>query len=121
MMVFATLILPTFKIFNGFGDEIIDTTMGNGLLEYQFKVGTPNPSPPYLKTLQIISSTLDGNDGEYTTQGLVTGIRAKDNTFTSIMPEIPTLILRDPPGDGSYSFLEKNETICRSTSISRSY
>ncbi|MEP6792854.1 MAG: LamG-like jellyroll fold domain-containing protein, partial [Saprospiraceae bacterium] len=106
-----------FKIFNGFGDEIIDTTMGNGLLEYRFKVGTPNPTPPYLKTLQIISSTLDGNDGEFTTQGLVTGIRAKDNTFTSLMPEIPTLILRDPPGDGSYSFLEKNQTICRSTSI----
>ncbi|MBK9981979.1 MAG: T9SS type A sorting domain-containing protein [Saprospiraceae bacterium] len=106
-----------FRIFNGFGDEIIDTTMGNGLLLYEFRVGAPNPTPPYLKTLQIISSTLDGNDGEFTTQGLVTGIRAKDNTFTSIMPEIPTLILRDPPGDGSYSFLEKNQTICRSTSI----
>ncbi len=107
----------SFHIFNGFGDSIIDTTMSNGLLTYKFEVGVPNPTPPYLKTLQIVSTTLDGNDGEYTTQGLVTGIRNKDNTFTSLMPEIPTLILRDPPGDGSYSYLEKNEKICKQTMV----
>jgi hypothetical protein len=107
----------SFHIINGFSDEIIDTTMGNGVLNYSFKVGTPNPTPPYLKTLQVVSSTIDGNDGELTTQALVTGIRNKDNTFTSLMPEIPTLILRDPPGDGSYSYLERNEKFCKTTSI----
>ena len=106
-----------FHIINGINDEIIDTTMGNGVLNYSFIAGTPNPTPPYLKNIQFVSSTLDGNDGDLTKQVLVTGIRTKDNTFTSLMPEIPTLILRDPPGDGSYSYLEKNKKFCKTTSI----
>ncbi len=108
-----------FHIINGFGDEILDTTMGNGLLIYEFVVGTPNPTPPYLKTLQIISETLDGNDVEYTTQAVVTGLRAKDNTFTTVLPETPTLVLRDPPGDGSYSYLEKNKRVCQKISFTK--
>ena len=107
-----------FKIINGFGDEILDTAMNNDLLTYKFRVGTPNPTPPYLKTLQIISTTLDGNDSELTKQALVTGIRAKDQTFTTVLPERPTMILRDPPGDGSYSFLEKHEKFCQKISFS---
>ena len=110
-----------FKIINGFGDETLDTAMSNGMLTYKFRVGTPNPTPPYLKTLQIISTTLDDNEGEYTVQGLVTGLRTKDNTFTTMLPEIPTIILRDPPGDGSYSFLEKNEKICKTTVITKAF
>jgi hypothetical protein len=108
-----------FHIINGFGDEILDTTMGNGLLTYEFVVGTPNPTPPYLKTIQIISETLDGNDGEYTTQAVITGLRAKDNTFTTVLPETPTLVLRDPPGDGSYSFLEKDKKVCQKISFTK--
>ena len=107
-----------FKIINGFGDEILDTAMSNGLLTYKFRVGTPNPTPPYLKTLQIISTTLDGNDGELTKQALVTGLRAKQNTFTTVLPERPTMVLRDPPGDGSYSFIESHEKFCQKMSFS---
>ncbi|MBK6998000.1 MAG: hypothetical protein IPH31_25120 [Lewinellaceae bacterium] len=107
-----------FKLINGFGDEIIDTAMSNGLLTYKFRVGTPNPTPPYLKTLQIISTTLDGNDGELTKQALVTGIRAKQNTFTTVLPERPTMVLRDPPGDGSYSFPGKTREILPKISFS---
>jgi hypothetical protein len=103
----------SFRIINGFGDETKDTTMSKGVLKYKFRVGTPNPTRPYLKTLQIISTTLEGNNGELTKQGIVTGIRAKDNFFTTILPEIPSLILRDPPGDGSSSFLEKGQSICK--------
>lgn len=44
----------------------------------------------------------------------------KDKTFTTILPETPTLVLRDPPGDGSYSFIEKNKKVCRKTSFSAS-
>lgn len=106
-----------FKIINGFAEETIDTAMSNGLLVYKFRVATPNPSPPFLKTLQIISTTLDDNEGELTVQGVVTGILNKLNTFTTMMPEIPTIILRDPPGDGSSSYLEKDEKICKTTVV----
>ncbi|HLF63722.1 MAG TPA: LamG-like jellyroll fold domain-containing protein, partial [Saprospiraceae bacterium] len=109
----------SFHIINGFGDEVKDTTMGDGLLIYPFTVGTPNPSPPYEKNLSIIGSTLDGNDVEYTTLGVITGLRAKDNTFTTVLPETPTMILRDPPGDGSYSFLERNEKYCQKISFEK--
>ena len=93
--------------------------MSNGLLVYPFKVGVPNPSPPHEKSLTIISTTLDGNDSEFNTLGIVTGLRAKDNTFTTKLPETPTLILRDPPGDGSYSFMEKNEKFCQKISFEK--
>jgi hypothetical protein len=110
----------SFKIINGFQDSIRIRQMSNGVLRDTFEVGTPNPTPPYFKTLQIISTTLDGNDSEFVTQGVVTGLRQKDKTFTTILPETPTLVLRDPPGDGSYSFIEKNKKVCRKTSFSAS-
>ncbi|HNM27771.1 MAG TPA: hypothetical protein PKL15_20160, partial [Saprospiraceae bacterium] len=106
-----------FRIINGFADQTLDTAMSNGLLTYKFQVGLPNPSPPFLKTLQIIGKSLADREGTLTRQAIVTGIRNKENTFTSMMPEIPTIILRDPPGDGSSAFLEKNEKICKTTVI----
>lgn len=114
----CTLDTASFRIINGFSDEVLDTTMSNGALTYKFRVGTPNPSPPYLKTLQVLGTSLGGREGSLTKQAVVTGIRNKLNTFTSITPEIPTIILRDPPGDGSSSFLEKNEKICKTTVVS---
>ena len=110
-----------FNMINGFAEETIDTTMSNGLLVYKFRVATPNPSPPYLKTLQIISTTSDDNEGDLTVQAVVTGIRNKLTTFTTQLPETPLMVLRDPPGDGSYSYLEKNQQFCRTASFSASY
>jgi hypothetical protein len=107
-----------FRIVNGFGDETIDTTMGNGLLVYKYVVGKPNPSPPFYKTLQVVSTTLEGNKGEFATQGVVTGIFEKLPTFTTQMPETPTMVLHDPPGDGSYSFIEKGQKVCEKMTIS---
>ena len=107
----------SFRIINGFTDEVLDTTMSNGMLTYEFIVGSPNPSPPYLKTLQILGTSLGGVEGSLTKQAIVTGVRNKLNTFTTLLPEIPTLILRDPPGDGSSSFLQKDEKVCKTTTV----
>lgn len=42
---------------------------------------------------------------------LVTGARPRTATFFSnTTPELPLMVLRDPPGDQSYSFLSKNNT-----------
>jgi hypothetical protein len=105
------------RIINGFSDEVLDTTISNGSITYEFIVGSPNPSPPYLKTLQILGTSLGGVEGTLTKQGIVTGVKNKLNTFTTLLPEIPTLILRDPPGDGSSSFLQKNEKVCKKTVV----
>jgi hypothetical protein len=108
------------RIINGFADETKDTTLSkvnNGILLYKYRVGSPNPSPPYLKTLQIVSTTLDDNSGTIVRQGIVTGIFNKLPSFTTQLPETPTMVLHDPPGDGSYAFIEQGQKICQTMSF----
>lgn len=109
-----------FKILNGISGEAKDTAMGGNEnnLVYKFRVGNPNPVPPHLQTLQLIATTLNGNEVSTTVQVVVTGLRSKENIFTTVMPETPSLILRDPPGDGSYAYWEKGQKICNTTTMS---
>ncbi|HEX5111944.1 MAG TPA: T9SS type A sorting domain-containing protein, partial [Saprospiraceae bacterium] len=102
-----------FHIINGIAGEDIDTLIEHGILIDTFIVGDPNPTPPYLKNLQIVLKNQKGQEGSLTKQVIVTGIKAKLETFSTILPEIPSVILRDPPGDGSYSYLEKNKKVCQ--------
>jgi hypothetical protein len=106
------------RFINGFADLTFDTIMSGPTLQYKFKVGGPNPSPPYLKTLQILGTSVAGRTGSLVKQGIVTGIRNKLNTFTTMMPMMPSVILRDPPGDGSSAFIEKTEKVCKTTEVS---
>ncbi len=106
-----------FELLNGFAEINQDTTMSGGSLKYQFRVGGPNPSPPYLKTLQVVGTSVAGRTGSLLRQAIVTGILNKGSTFTTLLPETPFLILRDPPGDASYSYLEKDSTVCTTTSF----
>ncbi len=93
-----------------------DTLMTEGELLHRFRVEEPNIVAPYLKTLQVTAEAHD----EFATQTLsavVLGRRPRQTTFTSTAPELPTLILRDPPGDGSYSYMESGETTCQNWSF----
>ncbi|MFN0013142.1 MAG: T9SS type A sorting domain-containing protein, partial [Saprospiraceae bacterium] len=107
-----------FRIINGISGMTLDTAMSNGILIYRFQAGEPNPTPPFLKTLQIIGTSLAGRSGSLAVQAVVTGLRSKENTFTTLMPQMPNVILRDPPGDGSHSYLEKGTTMCKSYTVS---
>ncbi len=107
------------QIINGFADQSLDTFMSGGSLDYTFIVGNPNPSPPYKKTMQVIATSVPaGRVGSLVKNAVVTGVLKKLNTFTTMMPLIPSLILRDPPGDGSSSFIEKSEKMCKTTEMS---
>ncbi len=110
------------KLINGFEDSVkllvLDTIIG---LNYTFKVGAPVATPPFLKTLQVVATTATGNETQLTLQGLVTGIRNKHNTFTTQLPQVPTLVLHDPPGDGSFAYFEKGQKTCHSTEINLDY
>jgi hypothetical protein len=107
------------QIINGFADVTLDTAMSGGNLQYKFKVGDPNPSPPYIKTMQVIATSVPaGRIGSLVKQAIVTGTRNKLNTFTTMMPMMPSVILRDPPGDGSSSFIEKTEKVCKTVELS---
>ncbi len=101
------------RIINGLADMVLDTILSGKKLEYEFRAGTPNPSPPFFKTFQAIGETIEGREGSSTVQAIVTGRLNKTPTFTTQLPEVPWLVLRDPPGDASYSFWEKDNKVCR--------
>ncbi|MCC6412129.1 MAG: T9SS type A sorting domain-containing protein [Saprospiraceae bacterium] len=106
------------RIINEVSGEVKDTTLSNGLVQYKFRARLPNPSPPFLQNIQIIGTSLAGNESSVTKQVLVTGLLSKASTFTTQLPATPSLVLRDPPGDGSFAYLEKNEKTCQSINLS---
>jgi len=105
------------KIINEAAGEVIDTTLSNGQLKYKFRAGLPNSSPPFLQNFQVLATSLSGNESSLVKQVLVTGLFQKANTFTTQLPLTPSIVLRDPPGDGSYAYLEKGEQVCQSMSF----
>jgi hypothetical protein len=90
--------------------EKVDTLyLEGGLAEYKLVPGYPNLIAPNTKDLTVTAYV----ENEYISQSidvLVQGNRPREQTFTTVSPEIPLMILRDPPGDGSYSYLEEGTT-----------
>ena len=97
-----------------------DTLMTGGQFKYKFKAGGPNIVSPYLKTLQVTAEAHD-ELATNTVSAVVLGKRPRQSTFASTSPSIPTLILRDPPGDASSAFMEKGSTSCQTWSYSAAY
>ena len=93
-----------------------DTLMTEGQLDHEYKVGGPNIVPPYAKTLQVTAEA-HNELATITLEAFALGRRKRETTFASATPELPTLILRDPPGDGSFAFIETGETTCQSWSF----
>ncbi|MEO0338283.1 MAG: thrombospondin type 3 repeat-containing protein [Bacteroidota bacterium] len=81
----------------------------NGFVQYEVNPGDPNLIAPHQKTFQI-EAYVDEEVTQWTEKIIVTGVRAREQTFTTVSPEIPFMILHDPPGDASYSSLAENVT-----------
>jgi hypothetical protein len=86
-------------------------------LTYKFTVGDANPVSPYYKTMQVIGTTPDGRKGSTSKIAVISGTRLNGERFTTSSPQRPLMILRDPPGDASYSYISKDSTICDITSF----
>ncbi|MFN5236777.1 MAG: LamG-like jellyroll fold domain-containing protein, partial [Bacteroidota bacterium] len=97
-----------------------DTMMTEGSLVHKFRVEEPNIAAPYKKFLQVTAEAHDEQATE-TLEAVVLGRRPRQTTFTSTSPDIPMLILHDPPGDGSSAFMESGETTCQNWSFSASH
>ncbi|MBK8967262.1 MAG: T9SS type A sorting domain-containing protein [Lewinellaceae bacterium] len=78
--------------------------------------GAPNLTFPHEKLLQV-TAMVDGRSTTETLQAVVTGERPRATTFASTTPAFPILILRDPPGDNSYAYVEKGQTFCKNWSF----
>ncbi|RMH74344.1 MAG: LamG domain-containing protein, partial [Gemmatimonadetes bacterium] len=102
-----------------------DTTMtfdNGGLFGLTFSPGPPNilsgGAHPYQKSLSVIArDDLDRSaaDEEWV---YIAGHRPRSQTFTTVTPELPLYILRDPPGDLSYSYLSEGMSLTTSTTLS---
>jgi hypothetical protein len=62
--------------------------------------------------MQVIATTPDGRQGSTDRVAVISGTRPNGERFTTYLPERPTLILRDPPGDASYAYISKDSTVC---------
>lgn len=94
-------------------------TLRNKKYDYNFVAAFPTPDAPYMKIMQI-TATANGRTSVFTRRALITGIIKGTSKFTTVSPMLPNFILRDPPGDGSYAFMEKGETICNTLSTENS-
>jgi hypothetical protein len=101
-------------------DDIVDTLLlVNGEATLSITPGEPNVTGTYLKELtvtayienEVVSEKLDV---------VVTGSVPRGSTFTTVTPSVPFLVLHDPPGDASYSYVEENTTIENTLSLSAS-
>lgn len=95
------------------GSESVTTDENDeSIIRYQFKVGIPNVdiSSGFVKSLSLVYR-INGVDNQilnYLNQGVIIGSSASEGaTFQTAGPEVPDIILRDPPGSGSYASIER--------------
>lgn len=81
----------------------------NGIVQYELAPGAPNLIAPHQKLFQV-EAVVEEVKATWTEPIVVTGVRPREQTFTTVTPEIPFMILHDPPGDASYSYLEQSNT-----------
>ncbi|BDD04238.1 LamG-like jellyroll fold domain-containing protein [Aureibacter tunicatorum] len=95
-----------------------EADLNNGLYRYTFTGGVPNTLTnanveeySYTQTFEIgvetakKSITWDVNGEIY--RGYVFGGKPNGNNFVTTGPELVDMVLRDPPGSGSYAYIEK--------------
>ena len=115
-------------------DEIVDEAdapvtleIVDGQVVYETFANTPNVASgrkdalgidrSYQKSLTAIAEVPDKEAVSEVVWAVVTGDRTRAGTFVSATSEeIPLLILRDPPGDQSFSYLEEGTQICNTIS-----
>jgi len=101
-----------------------DTTIvfENGSKYYPLIPGYPNitggGAHPYQKMV-VLKTEVDKYTLYDTLWVFVRGQKPREFQFSTVSPEIPLMILRDPPGDKSYSYISK--TMSTSVNIGFSY
>ncbi|MBV6511568.1 MAG: hypothetical protein FMNOHCHN_01049 [Ignavibacteriaceae bacterium] len=89
----------------------------NGQARDTIITGYPNIIFPFLKKIEVVATHEDGRQAQDTAWAVVTGIRPRTSAFTTTSPAIPILILRDPPGDGSFATMSSSTSVSNSISM----
>lgn len=96
---------------------MFDTVMTAGTLGYRFQAGQPNLASPYTLNLTVTAMQFDSQQVVLNRNAVILGQKSTGTTFASTTPEIPFVILRDPPGDASSATIEKGTTFCNAYSF----
>lgn len=82
-------------------------------LTYTFRGGLPTISSPFTKTIDIKYriNRVDYPAENYSNEGIVLGGQSDGSqTFITAAPDVPDIILRDPPGSNSFASIEEGES-----------
>lgn len=102
---------------------VVDTSFRNnsGKYKYNFLAGESNlggtGNLQYKKKLEVTAIDSTGRQTVNNEYVIVEGVRKRASTFTTTAPDLMFFVLRDPPGDGSYSYLSKDSTFCSSVTL----
>lgn len=103
---------------------VIDTSFSknsSGTLSYLFEAGEANlggiGATQYRKKLEVTVTDSSARQVVANNYILVEGSRRRASTFVTTAPDLVFTVLRDPPGDGSFSFLAKDSTYCSGVSV----
>ncbi|OUD36219.1 LamG-like jellyroll fold domain-containing protein [Flavobacterium sp. FPG59] len=90
-------------------------------LTYSFKAGLPSVAPPFKisSSLKYRINEKDYGVVDYEPLGIILGGKSDGSqTFVTAAPDIPEIVLRDPPGSNSFASIEKGESISFTTESS---
>ncbi|MEZ0539052.1 choice-of-anchor Q domain-containing protein [Fibrella arboris] len=87
------------------GETATAVVGSTGLRSLTIVPGVPNVIAPYYRYLNAQFTDAFGRTAAPLNRNVVvTGVKSGTASFQTVSPQIPLLVLHDPPGDGSYSF-----------------
>ncbi len=94
-------------------------SISNGTPKFYLIAGDPNivEASNYLLTNNfVVGDFINAETASYNLTALVTGGKPQQETFVTVSPKIPLLVLHDPPGDRSFSSYAQGSSIETRTS-----
>lgn len=92
--------------------EFIKIPFVAGAVDTTLTAKNVNVAPPFVQTLSVVYTDRWGQAApNLVLKPVVLGAEASNSSFFTVSPQIPLLILRDPPGDQSYSYFAENTTV----------
>ncbi|BDD12019.1 hypothetical protein FUAX_44510 (plasmid) [Fulvitalea axinellae] len=96
-------------------ETLVRSPKDASIITYSFKAGTPSITPPFTQNLDIqfkVNGLLYSPTTDYEKKGIILGgISDGSQTFFTVAPDIPDIILRDPPGSNSFATITQGQSI----------
>lgn len=95
-------------------ETVTEDKNDRSIITYHFQGGLPSIVAPFTKsiTLKYRINEIDYDvEGLKTTGIIIGGASDGSQTFVTQAPDIPAIILRDPPGSNSFASIEQGESI----------